>query len=114
MLFPHLPTVNNAANNMSVSIALQGLAFNSLGYIVRRGIAGSYDKSPGEGNSNPLQNSCLENPMDRGAWWAIVQRVAKSRTKLSGLTYDKSIFYFLKSHHTVFHSSLTILHSHEW
>ena len=30
-------------------------------------------RSPGEGNGNPLQYSCLENPMDRGAWWAIVQ-----------------------------------------
>ena len=37
-------------------------------------------RSPGEGNGNPLQNSCLENPMDRGAWWATVHGVAKSRT----------------------------------
>ena len=37
----------------------------------------------GEGNSNPLQYSCLENPMDRGAWWATIHRVAKSRTRLS-------------------------------
>ena len=36
----------------------------------------------GEGNGNPLQNSCLENPWDRGAWWATVQRVAKSWTRL--------------------------------
>ena len=34
---------------------------------------------PGEGNGNPLQYSCLENPMDRGAWWATVHRVAKSQ-----------------------------------
>ena len=40
-------------------------------------------RSPGEGNGNPLQYSCLENPMDRGAWWAIVQGVAKSWTWLS-------------------------------
>ena len=33
-------------------------------------------RSPGEGNGNPLQYSCLENPMDRGAWWATVQGVA--------------------------------------
>ena len=39
--------------------------------------------SYGEGNGNPLQYSCLENPMDRGAWWAIVHGVAKSRTWLS-------------------------------
>ena len=32
-----------------------------------------WGKSPGEGNGNPLQYSCLENPMDRGAWWATVQ-----------------------------------------
>ena len=37
----------------------------------------------GEGNGKPLQCSCLENPMDRGAWWAIVYGVAKSRTWLS-------------------------------
>ena len=35
-------------------------------------------RSPGEGNGNPLQNSCLRNPMDRGAWQATVYRVAKS------------------------------------
>ena len=40
-------------------------------------------RSPGEGNGYPLQYSCLENPMDRGAWWAIVLRVAKSWTRLS-------------------------------
>ena len=37
-------------------------------------------RPPGEGNGNPLQYSCLENPMDRGAWWAAVHGVAKSRT----------------------------------
>ena len=37
---------------------------------------------PGEGNGNPLQYSCLENPKDRGAWWAMVQRVVKSQTQL--------------------------------
>ena len=37
-------------------------------------------RSPAEGNGNPLQFSCLENPMDRGAWWATVHGVAKSGT----------------------------------
>ena len=37
-------------------------------------------RSPGEENSNPLQYSCLENPMDREAWWATVHGVTKSRT----------------------------------
>ena len=41
--------------------------------------------SPEEGNGNPLQNSCLENPMDRGAWWATVHRVTKSWTHWSNL-----------------------------
>ena len=41
---------------------------------------------PGEGNGNPLQYSCLENSMDRGAWWATVHGVAKSRTRLSDFT----------------------------
>ena len=35
---------------------------------------------PGGGHGNPLQYSCLENPMDRGAWWAIIHGVAKSQT----------------------------------
>ena len=47
-------------------------------------------RSPGEGNGNPLQYSCLENPMDRGAWWAIVHGVAKSRTQLSNFTFFKT------------------------
>ena len=37
-------------------------------------------RSPGEGNGNPLECSCLENPMDRGAWQATDQRVAKTQT----------------------------------
>ena len=41
---------------------------------------------PAEGNSNPLQYSCLENPMDRGAWRTTVHRVAKSQTQLKWLT----------------------------
>ena len=44
-------------------------------------------RSPGEGKGNPLQYSCLENPMDGGAWWATVHGVAKSQTQLSDLTY---------------------------
>ena len=39
-------------------------------------------RSPGEGSGNPLQDSCLGNPMDRGAWWAIVRGITKSQTQL--------------------------------
>ena len=41
----------------------------------------------GEGNGTPLQYSCLENPMDGGVWWAAVNGVMKSRTRLSDLTF---------------------------
>ena len=44
-------------------------------------------RSPGGGHDNPLQYSCLENPMDRGTWRATVYGVANSRTQLSGLQY---------------------------
>ena len=41
----------------------------------------------GEGNSTPLEHSCLENPTDGGAWWAAVHGVARSRTRLSDCTF---------------------------
>ena len=44
-------------------------------------------ESLGEGNGTPLQHSCLENPMDGGAWWAAVHGVAKSWTRLSDFTF---------------------------
>ena len=44
-------------------------------------------KTIGEGNGNPLQYSCLENPMDGGAWWAAVHGVTESRTQLSNFTF---------------------------
>ena len=65
----------------------------------RSGIAGSYDNFafsfsrnlhtvlPGERTGTPLQYSCLENPMDGGAWWAAVHRVAKSWTQLSDFSF---------------------------
>ena len=46
-----------------------------------------WGRSPGEGNGNPLQYSCLENPVERGAWQATVHRVAKSWTQLSDFTF---------------------------
>ena len=42
-------------------------------------------RSPGGGHGNSLQHSCLENPMDRGAWWATIHRVTKSQTQLKWL-----------------------------
>ena len=61
----HVQAINSAAVNFGVHASFQIVVFS--GYI-------------GEGNGNPLQYSCLENPKDGGAWWASVHRVAKSRT----------------------------------
>ena len=47
------------------------------------GLIPGLGRSPGEGRGNPLQYSCLENPMDRGAWWATVHGVTKSQTQPS-------------------------------
>ena len=47
------------------------------------GLIPGLGSSPGGRNDNPLQYSCLENPMDRGPWWAVVHKVAESRTQLS-------------------------------
>ena len=46
-----------------------------------------FASADGEGNGTPLQYSCLENPMDGGAWWAAVRGVAKGRTGLSDFTF---------------------------
>ena len=51
------------------------------------GLIPGLGRSPGEGNGNRLQYSCLENPMDGGAWWATVHGVTKSRTQLSHFTF---------------------------
>ena len=48
------------------------------------GLISELGRSPGEGNGNPLQDSCLGNPTDQGAWWATVHGVTKSQTRLSG------------------------------
>ena len=47
----------------------------------------------GEGNGNPLQSSCLENPRDGGAWWAAVYGVAQSRTQLKRLSSSSRLWY---------------------
>ena len=52
-------------------------------------------RSPAEKNSNPLQYSCLENPMERGAWWAAVHGVAKSRTQLKQISMQAKLNRFV-------------------
>ena len=58
----------------------------------------------GEGNGNPLQYSCLENPMDGGAWWAAVHEVAKSQTRLSDFTF--TFHFHTLEKETATHSSV--------
>ena len=53
--------------------SLKNLSANT-GDIIDSGSTSGWGRSPGEGNDNPLQYSCLENPMDRGTWWATVHR----------------------------------------
>ena len=65
MGFPGDSVVKNPPANAGDSVLIPGL-----------------EKSPGEGNGNPFQYCCLENPMDRGAWQATVHGVAKSWTRL--------------------------------
>ena len=77
----------------------------------------------GEGNGNPLQCSCLENPRDGGAWWAAVCRVVQSRTRLTRLSSSSSSSrhlrsciickYFLSFSRLSFHSVDTFLLIHK-
>ena len=60
-------------------------------------------RSPGEGNGNPLQYSCHENPMDRGAWWATVHGVAKSQTRLSDFTFKCNTGCKTQPHTKIWH-----------
>ena len=70
----------SVVKNLSASAGKTG----DLGLIPQLG------RSPGRGNGNPLQYSCLEHPMDRRAWWATVHEVAKSWTQLSNLNNNSS------------------------
>ena len=57
------------------------------------GLIPGLGRSPGGGNGTPLQNSCLENSRDRGAWWATVHGVAKSWTQLSNWAHTCIVVY---------------------
>ena len=52
----------------------------NVGDVRDMGLIPGSGRSPGEGNGNPLQYSCQENPMDRAAWWATVHEVSESQT----------------------------------
>ena len=68
-----------------VALVVKNLPANS-GDLRNVGLIPGLERYPGEGNGNPAQYSCLENPMDRGAWQATVHGVAKSQTQLKRLS----------------------------
>ena len=70
------PVVRYVAHSVKNPLAMQESAFNAgdLGSTPGPG------RFPGEGNGNPLQYACLENPIDRGAWWATVHGIAELDT----------------------------------
>ena len=67
---PSLPRVVLVVTNLPANV----------GDLREAGLIPELGRSPGGGHDNPLQHSCLENPVDRGAWWATVHGVAKSPT----------------------------------
>ena len=92
--------------NLSANLADAGVVVQSLG---------REDPSPGEGNGNPLQCSCLENPMDRGAWRATVHRITKSQTRLCDLTqqYLKlAVTFYLSPLYNLNNLSLVLISDH--
>ena len=62
------------------------------------GLIPGLERSPGEGNGNPLQYSCLENPTDRGALWVTVHRIAKRQTQLKELSTHAHNLWASKLH----------------
>ena len=68
-----------------MALVVKNLPANA-GNIRDTGLIPGLGRFPGVGRCNPLQYSCLGNPIDRGAWWAMVHRVSQSRTQLKRLS----------------------------
>ena len=88
MIYTHINHINHLASQ--VVLVLKNLPTNARD----TGDMGSIPESgrpSGEGHGNPLQYSCLVNPVDRGAWWSMVHMVAKSRTLLMLLSTHSSV-----------------------
>ena len=98
--FPSFLRVNNIPLDFPGGSVVKNLP------LCRCSILGS-GRPPGEGNGNPLQCSCLENPRDGGAWWAAVYGVSQSRTWLKWLSSSSSKPPL--SHPSSFNSGLPVL-----
>ena len=81
--------VRGGHRSSQVVLVVRNLPANA-GDMKHAGLIPELGRSPGEGHSNPLQYSCQENPVDRGAWWAMVHRVTKSRARLKQLSMHRS------------------------
>ena len=90
------PLIPNSSASPKCSVYTSGfkilkiIPFSNLEFIFDSTVLSFFfffNHNVGEGNGNPLQYSCLENPMDGGAWWALVHGVAKSRARLSDFTF---------------------------
>ena len=77
-----------------------------VGRATVHGVAKSWTQLKEMSDGNPLQYSCLENPMDGGAWWAAVHRVAKSRTQLSDFTFTFTFHFHALEKEMATHSSV--------
>ena len=105
-----------------VALVVKNLLANA-GDIKDAGLIPGSPSSPGGGHGNPLQYSCLENPMDRGAWWATVHRVAQSRTRLKRLSMHTCMYMCVcfswtrrkwLSVHTCMYMCVLLWLSHVW
>ena len=80
-----LACLHAVTGDSQVALVIKNLPANT-GHVRDAGLIPGSGRFPGGGNDNPLQYSCLENPMDRGAWWATVHGVSRSRTRLKRLS----------------------------
>jgi len=76
-----------------VALVVKNLSANE-GDVKEAGSIPELGRSPGEGNGNPLQHSCLENPMDRGTWRAALHGISQSQTRLKQLSMHSYIYIF--------------------
>ena len=95
-----------------VALVVKSLPANA-GDIRDTGLIPVLGRSPGEVHGNPLQYSCLENPMDRGVWWATVHGIAKSWTRLMDIHIhraSRSVPVCEEGWHGPFHSDSALVH----